>query len=198
MNDAPERDRDWVLYWMIAARRPGWSFALQRAAEVAAAWGRPLVVLEPLGVDYRWASARLHRFVVDGMADNRAAFAGRVAYYPYLEPRPGAGRGLLAALARRACLVVTDDTPLLHLPRAIAAAGAALDVRLEAVDGDGLFPARATERAFTTAASFRRFLQKTLHEHLDVFPAADPLGGRRLPRPWLPHRRHRGAHHAHG
>ena len=44
----------------------------------------------------------------------------------------------------------------------IAAAGRALDVSLEAVDGNGLLPLAATDRVFTTAASFRRFLHKTL------------------------------------
>ena len=34
---------------------------------------RPLLVFEPLRCDYRWASDRLHRFVLDGMAANRAA-----------------------------------------------------------------------------------------------------------------------------
>ena len=31
---------------------------------------RPLVVLEALRCGYPWASDRLHRFVLDGMADN--------------------------------------------------------------------------------------------------------------------------------
>ena len=45
-----------------------------RRAEVL---GLPLVVLEPLRCDYRWASERLHAFVIDGMRDNARAFAER-------------------------------------------------------------------------------------------------------------------------
>ena len=183
-NDAPLRpQRRFVLYWMIANRRAGWNFALQQAAARAAELGKPLVVLEALRCDYRWASDRLHRFVMDGMADNAQAFAARpVLYCRYVEPRVGAGRGLLEALSRQACLVVTDDFPAFFLPRMVHALARRLDVRLESVDANGLYPMRATERVFTSAYSFRRHLQKALPEHLSEWPAADPLAGLDLPR----------------
>lgn len=178
-NDAPVRpDRDVVLYWMIAARRTRWSFGLQRAVERARALGKPLVVLEPLRVGYRWASVRHHTFVVQGMVDNAARFAeAGVTYLPYVEPDEGAGKGLLAALASRAAVVVTDHYPTYFLPRMVAAAGAALDVRLEAVDGLGILPLAAHGRTFTAAQHFRRHLHKTLRPHLQAFPEADPLAG---------------------
>ena len=175
-SEPPREDGDFVLYWMIACRRLGWSFALERAAEQARRWGKPLVILEPLRCGYRWASDRLHRFVLDGMADHVARLAGTdVLYHPYVEPEPGAGKGLLAALAKRACLVVTDDYPAFFLPRMIAAAGAQAPVRLEAVDSNGLLPLRAADKDFVTAAHFRRFLQKVLPGHLEHAPAEDPL-----------------------
>jgi deoxyribodipyrimidine photo-lyase len=49
--------------------------------------------------------------------------------------------------------------------------------RFEVVDSNGLLPLRAADRPFTTAHSFRRFLQKTLPGHLEEFPEADPLKG---------------------
>ncbi|MEO7731716.1 MAG: deoxyribodipyrimidine photolyase [Kofleriaceae bacterium] len=172
---------DHVLYWMIAARRTAWSFALDHAIARAVELGRPLSVLEPLRAGYAWASDRMHAFVLQGMADNARAFAAaKVAYLPYVEPAAGQGRGLLAALARNACLVITDEQPGFFLPRMVAAAGAALAVRLEQVDGNGLLPLRAADRAFTTAASFRRHLQKTLPPFLLAQPAARPLA--KLPR----------------
>lgn len=177
LNDAHIRpDGDHVLYWMIAFRRLGWNFALERAAEAARELGRPLVVLEPLRCGYRWASDRFHRFVIDGMAEHARRLArSNVLYLPYLEPRPGAGQGLLEALAARACLVVTDDSPAFFIPRMLRAAGEKLPVRLEAVDSNGLFPLRAAERAFVTAYDFRRTLQKVLPDYLDDMPADDPL-----------------------
>ena len=183
VNGAPVRpDRPWVVYWMVAARRARANFALQRAVELALELGRALVVLEPLEVDYPWASDRLHAFALQGMADNAEAFAGRpVRYVPYVEPRPGEGRGLLEAFAGRAAVVVTDDAPVFFLPSILEAAGRRLDVRLEAVDGCGLVPVRAVDRAFVTAFSFRAWLQKTLPAHLDARPADDPLAGAPLP-----------------
>lgn len=177
VGDAPVHEsRRFVLYWMIAARRTRYNFALERALAWSRALGKPLVVLEALRCDYPWASERLHRFVVDGMSDQSAAFADTpVAYYPYLEPRPGAGRGLLAALAAHACVVVTDEFPCFFLPRMVAAAARSLDVQVQAVDGNGLYPLAATERVFTTAASFRRHLQKELPAHLGDMPMAEPL-----------------------
>jgi len=171
-----------VLYWMIAARRPRWNFALQRAVERARDLGKPLVILEALRSDYPHASARLHRFVLDGMEDNRSAFAGTpVRYYPYVEPERQAGKGLLAALAEEACLVVTDEFPSFFLPAMVAAAGRELPVRLEAVDGNGLLPLWSTDRVFPTAYAFRRFLQKELPKHLDTFPRRNPLRNVSLP-----------------
>ena len=65
---------DYVLYWMLAARRPRHNFALERAIELSRELGKPLLVLEALSAGYPWASDRLHHFVIRGMADNRAAF----------------------------------------------------------------------------------------------------------------------------
>ncbi len=185
INDRPgNSDGLYVLYWMTAARRTGWNFALQHAVQQAAALGKGMVILEALRCDYPYASDRLHRFILDGMAANALALADRpLAYYPYVEPSPGAGRGLLAALAAEACLVVTDDFPAFFLPHMLTAAGRQLQVRLEAVDGNGLLPMAAADRTFPTAYAFRRFLQKTLPEHLLSPPLADPLAEVDLPKP---------------
>ncbi len=189
VNDAPPRDDGtFVLYWMVAARRTSFHFGLDRAVELAKARGKPLLVLEALRCGHRWASPRFHAFVRAGMADNaaRCAAAG-VTYHAYVEPRDGDGRGLLEALARDACAVVTDDFPAFFLPRMVAAAGARLPVRLEAVDSNGIVPMRAAESAFPTAYAFRRFLHRTLPAHLDAFPAEDALAAARgLPRAHLP------------
>ena len=173
---APRPDGDYVLYWMIASRRLRHSFALDRAVENARALGKPLLILEPLRVGYEHASDRIHTFVQDGMRDNEAeASAAGVRYLCYVEALKGAGRGLLRALSRQACMVVTDDSPAFHYPAMLEAAAKRSTVRLEAVDGNGLLPMRVPDRAFTTAHSFRRYLQRTLPEHLGVRPSAAPL-----------------------
>ncbi len=175
-NNRPAGRGRYVLYWMIGARRATWNFALEHAIAEARAAGVGLVVFEPLRVDYPWASARFHRFVIDGMADNARAFAvPGVTYFPYVEARPGAARGLLEALAADATLVVTDDVPGFFLPHAIARAAELLPVRLDAVDGNGLLPLQAADRAFPTAYGFRRFVQHSLAGHLADRPEPRPL-----------------------
>lgn len=176
LNDAPVRDdRAIVLYWMTAFRRPRFNFALDQAVSYAKHLGRPLVVLEALRVGYRWASDRLHAFVLQGMRDNAEAFArAPVLYHPYVERAAGEGRGLVEAWASRAAVVVTDDWPCFFLPRMLAAVAPRLDVLLEAVDSAGLYPMRATDRVFARAVDFRRHLQKSLLDEL-VSPAERPL-----------------------
>ena len=159
------------MYWMIASRRTEWNFSLQRAIEWAVELRKPLVIFEPLRIGYRWASDRLHRFVIDGMADHAkrlAALKNRgVRYFPYVEPAPDAGRGLLAALAERACVVVTDEFPSFFLPRMVSAAAARLPVKLEQVDSNGLLPLRrrsvSSRQPFRFGRSCRRNCRNTSH-----------------------------------
>ncbi|MCB9895481.1 MAG: deoxyribodipyrimidine photolyase [Planctomycetes bacterium] len=187
-NDAPPSPGgQYVLYWLIAARRPRYNFGLQRAIELAREHGVGVLVFEPLRCDYRWANDRIHQFVIEGMRENARAFLeSPLAYYPYVEPTPGAGKGLLTALAESAVAVVTDEYPCFFLPRMVEAAADSLPVRLEQVDSNGLLPLRAAERAFTVAHSFRRFLQKELRPYLDALPLEQPLGGLELPKAQIP------------
>ena len=53
--------------------------------------------------------------------------------------------------------------------------------RVELVDSNGLLPLRAAARTFPVAHAFRRFLQKSLPDHLLDLPRANPLAGARLP-----------------
>lgn len=182
-NDADiNANGEFVLYWMTANRRPGWNFSLERAVDYAKELKKPLLVFEALRSGYRWASDRFHQFVIQGMADNVTEFhRKKVTYYPYLEPKSGAGKGLLEALARRSCVIVTDDFPCFFMPRMVAAVAQRLTVRVEKVDSNGVFPMRGTDRIFSRAHDFRRFLQKNLRPHLEEFPQADPLKGISVP-----------------
>ena len=176
-NEAEDNPRgDYVLYWMIANRRTYWNFSLQRAVEWSNRFNKPLVILEALRCGYQWASDRIHRFVAEGMQDNAARLDNTgVFYYPYLEPEPGAGKGLLTELGKRACVVVTDDFPAFFLPRMVASAARQVSVLMEKVDSNGVLPIHWTDRVFLTAFSFRRFLQNNIEPHLHSFPRPDPL-----------------------
>ena len=177
LNHGPVRpDARFVLYWMTSARRLESNFALQHAVAHAATLSKPLVILEALRCGYPHASDRLHAFVLQGMAEHQRALAKTaVAYYPYVEPAVGAGKGLLAALARDACVVVTDYYPAFFLPRMLAAAAPQVECAFEAVDSNGLLPVAAAARAIPMAHGFRAHLQRSLREQLRDWPERRPL-----------------------
>ena len=172
---------EFILYWMVAARRLRSNFALQRAVDLSGELHRPLLILEALRCDYPFASDRLHKFVLDGMVDNQKdAAKTRALYYPYVEPQKGAGRGLIESLGQGACAIVTDWYPAFFIPRMVTAAAKKVRVRLEAVDGNGLIPLADHGRVFPTARSYRAFAQRVLRESILAVPDENPL--QRLPR----------------
>jgi deoxyribodipyrimidine photo-lyase len=182
-NEVPLRaDGDYVLYWMIANRRLNWNFALDHAIDQAKSLGKPLLIFEPLRVRYRWASDRLHRFIIEGMREHQEKLSGhRVGYYPYVEPTAGAGTPLLATLARKACVVVTDEYPCFFLPHMIDAVKTDLPARLQLVDGHTVVPLRKADRTFTVAHSYRRWMQKQILDEMMDMPKAEPLKGLKIP-----------------
>ncbi len=183
LNDCPvNASGKYVLCWMTANRRLTWNFTIDRAVELAEKLGKPLLLFEAIRLDHPWASRRLHAFVIQGMRSNqqRAAKCGHL-YVPYVERQHGDGAGLIEALSKDASVVVTDDFPCFFLPRMINAVARRIPVAMECVDGNGLLPMRAADGVFPTAYAFRRFLQKTLGDHLLRGPAADRLTGARIP-----------------
>src|SRR5262245_17797432 len=181
------REGAYVLYWMAAYRRIHFNFALERALFWARELRRPLLIFEPLSCSYRWASARFHQFVIDGMREKAVALrSAPVTYVPYVEGFRGEGRKVFAQIASNACLIVTDDFPAFEIPHWIAKVAAASRVLVEKVDSNGLVPMRTTDRVFLTAASFRRYIQmKTAGPRSGLpadMPEAEPLAGVDLPR----------------
>jgi len=186
-NNRPlNHEGDFVLYWMIANRRIDSNYSLQRAVEYSVELKKPLVIFEALRINYPWASQRFHKFVIDGMKDNANAIEllgnKGVLYYPYLEPKHGDQKGLLESLAKRSCVVVTDDFPAFFIPAMIRLASNQIPVRFEKVDSNGILPMRSTDRVFTTAFSFRAYLHNNLRDHLSIFPKQNPLSGIDLPK----------------
>ena len=177
VNAQPIRtDGRYVLYWMTAFRRHHSNFSLQSAVDYCRELGKPLVVLEALRCDYPWASDRLHQFVMDGMGDNYEFFSKHgITYHPYVEIKPNGSRGLLKSLAAEACVIVTDDFPCFFIPQMVARVGDKLPVRLEAVDSNGILPMRITDRPFTVAHSFRRYMQSEVIRQLDRSPEFNPI-----------------------
>ena len=105
-NQHPIReDGEFVLYWMIAFRRG--RFTISRCSMPSIApeqLGKPLVIFEPLRVRYRWASDRLHRFVIEGMRDNSHAFAQETGHLFSLRRTETGSRNAAVASPRQASL----------------------------------------------------------------------------------------------
>ena len=97
------------------------------------------------------------------------------------EAEKGAAAGLLRSLAARACVIVTDDYPCFVVPRLVSAAATRVSALLEAVDANGLLPLKSAEKAYSSAAHFRRFMQRRVARDLADAPLANPLDGINLP-----------------
>ncbi len=177
LNSHPvDASGDYVLYWMTAFRRTTSNFSLQRAVEWSENLKKPLVILEALRCNYRWASDRFHRFIVDGMVDNANATLGSNALYcAYVERERGAGSGLVETMAKNACVVVSDDFPCFFHPAMYHRIARRWGHAVELVDSNTIVPMRATNRTFTVAHSYRRYMQKVVYDGLPEFPVPEPL-----------------------
>ena len=175
--------RSFVLYWMTAFRRTRSNFALQRAVEIAQQIQKPLVILEALRCNYRWASHRFHQFVLDGMVDNAAnAQQSNALYVAYVEPESQNGSGLIEHFSSHAAALVSDDFPCFFHPVMYERFASRLMCSVELVDSNTILPMRAMDRTFTVAHSYRRAMQKEIAQGLPQFPEVNPLGNLVIPK----------------
>jgi deoxyribodipyrimidine photo-lyase len=176
LNDAPvRREKDYVLYWMQMARRLRSNHALDYAARVAEELSKPLVIYEGLRLDYPWASARLHTFILQGMRDNAvAAKRAGLNYWPFVETRPKGGRGLLKRLASRACCVVTDDFPCFIIPAQSRAVAEKIACGLFAVDANAVVPLSLLGDAPYAAAHLRPRIHRLFAEAYAARSSPEP------------------------
>lgn len=176
-NQKPSRlDGDYVLYWMMANRRTRFNFALDRAIEIANDLQKPLLIVENLRSDYEWACDRFHRFVVDGMLDNQQdCETNGISYLPFVESPKQSLNGWIEKLAAKSAAVVTDDNPAFFYPALHRLMSRRIPVALQAVDSVGLMPLRTTEKVYSRAHFYRKYVQQTLPDHLVEFPAREPF-----------------------
>jgi deoxyribodipyrimidine photo-lyase len=192
LNEARTNPRGaYVLYWMQASRRLQRNHALDYALLCAAQHAKPLVVYEGLRLDYPWASRRLHRFVLEGMRDNAAAAkATGFTYWPFVEGPERPARGLVAALSRRAALVVTDDFPCFVVPDQTAALVRRAEVPVFAVDSCSVVPLSLLGPPVAAAAHLRPRIHRAFAEawahRAAARPAPPKARGRGLEPPLQP------------
>ena len=176
IHGVPNENGDFVVYWMTSARRAQWNHALQHAVDLATEHGLPLVVIECLALQHRWANDRISTFVLQGMVDNRTMFErSGVTYIPYVETKKREASGLLKGWLEHAKVCVIDDYPTYYPKHVLDTALTVIPCEIHVVDSNGFMAMRAQGRDFSTAYSLRRHLHKTIREHMHDFPKRSPL-----------------------
>jgi deoxyribodipyrimidine photo-lyase len=165
----------YVLYWAQMFRRLHSNHALDHALALAAEHKVPLVVYEALKLNYPWASARHHTFILQGMRDSaRAAKALGVSYWPFVETPTKDGHGLVKKLTERAVCVVTDDYPAFIVPAHNRALAVKCAVPLILVDGNSMVPLSRLGAAVSAAAHLRPRIHKLFAEEWGRRAAHEP------------------------
>ena len=177
INEYPiNPDGNFVLYWMTASRRYHYNSALEHSISLSIKLNKPLLVVEAVSIRHTWSSDRILTFFAQGIIDNTRIFQSHnLTYIPWVETHKQTGNGLLRKLSRSSCAVVIDDFPT-YLPRDVMRqASKFCKVRLDAVDSNGILPISWADRAFPSAYSFRKYMQKNLLSALAAIPEFDPM-----------------------
>lgn len=172
----PNPSGRYVLYWMQMNRRLTYNFALDYAVAWANKLGLPLLIYEAIGIQNKWGCDRFHHFMMEGMIETAAECKARgIAYFPYLEDKPGASKGLLESLAKDSALVIGDDYPVYIAASLNRYFRAKSPVPFTTIDSNGLIPLGITEKAPYSAYTFRRIMQRHFVEAYQNPPKEDPL-----------------------
>jgi len=164
-----------VLYWMRVALRGYENPALDAALRMAESLGAPLLVVQGLTERYRFASDRLHHFILEGAADVAAQLAERgIAYRLHVE-RPGHRVRWLPELADRAGVVITEDLPIEPLRRWTFGLARGTSTPVWAVDTANVVPARIVEGRHNRAFKFRKAIADELDARVGLpWPEVEP------------------------
>jgi deoxyribodipyrimidine photo-lyase len=181
LNEKPVATRgDFVVYWMQVFRRADDNAALAFAVGRANELGVPCLVYETLRPDYPHASDRLHRFVLEGARDTAARLAARGIAHAFFLPRTtDEARGVVAKLAERARLVVSDDSPTFVVRKQNATLAERVPCALFVVDDCAVIPMALMASEELGARTLRPKVTRALDAWLR--PIAEPAPRVRMP-----------------
>ncbi len=161
----------YVLYWMQMYKRVDNNHSLIYAIRRANELKLPLVVYEGLKYYYPWASDRIHTFILEGVEEKRKAFETLgIRYVFYLQQDARSPKNTVAALARDAALIVTDDFPCFIIPEHNRRIGARADIPVFAVDSNGVIPMSKFDKEEYAAYTIRPKIKKLLDRYLVPLP----------------------------
>ena len=177
MNNRPLNENgDFILYWMTSCRRFSFNASLQHAVTLSNTLKKPILVVEAVSITHKFANDRILSFMVQGIMDNIDDFKeNSVSYIPWVEIKQKAGGKMLSSLSERSVCVIIDDYPTYTPSKIRDAAGRNLQVRVDAVDSNGIFPMNWAEKEFITAYSFRKYVQKNILDAFQTVPEKNPV-----------------------
>ncbi len=168
LNDRPvDRSARYIVYWMQMFKRVDNNHALIWAIRKANELKLPLVVYEGLKYYYPWASDRLHTFILEGVEEKRIEFERLgIRYVFYLQKDADSPKNTVAALARDAALIVTDDYPCFIVPAHNRRIAERAEIAVHAVDSNGVIPMSKFDKEEYAAYTIRPKINKLLDDYL--------------------------------
>ena len=168
LNDKPvNTDARYVLYWMQMYKRVDNNHSLIYAIRRANELQLPLVVYEGLKYYYPWASDRLHTFILEGVEEKRLEFERLgIRFVFYLQQDADSPKNTVAALAKDAALIVTDDFPCFIIPEHNRRIAERAEIPVYAVDSNGIIPMSKFEKEEYAAYTIRPKIHKLLDNYL--------------------------------
>ena len=153
-NAPPPRAGAFVIYWMRVAVRATENPSLDVALSMAEALGVPCFVYHAISERYRYASDRVHTFMLEGARDVQQALAARGIGYVFHLQHVNDQSPHLLELAKQAALVVTDAMPVQPLQKWDAQVASVAP--LWRVDASCLAPMWLVDAAASRGRSSRR------------------------------------------
>ncbi len=164
LNARDVRKGEYVLYWMQASQRAECNHALEYAVRRANELRLPVIVFFGLADGFPEANERAYAFMLEGLADVRAALERKGIRFVVRRAAPDEGA---AALAERAALAVTDRGYLRIQKSWRVSAAARMDCPLVQVETDAVVPVEeASPKQEYAAATFRPKIRKRLEAYL--------------------------------
>lgn len=149
LNDKPQRDGDYVLYWMQQSQREAFNPALELAVHVARRLMLPVVVGFGLAPAYPEANARHYTFMLEGLRETKDLIERRGISFVI---RGGAPDDVALSLAGRAALAVCDRGYLHHQRTWRERFAREVLCRVTQVEGDVVVPVELASRKHESGA----------------------------------------------
>jgi len=162
LNDAPEVQGDYVLYWMQQSQRESFNPALEAAIASANRLNLPLVVCFGLTDGYPQANARHYAFMLQGLRGVDAALTRRGI--PFILRR-GSPDDVTIEFAKRAAMLVCDRGYLRLQKQWRDKVARAVKCRVLQVEGDSVVPIELASQKREVGARTLRPKILRVHDH---------------------------------